>query len=346
MENFMSKLNSLFKISIIFYLLILLCIYYKYFLLKEKYEKSNDNNVLFDYKKQQNDFCKNNKKYFNKMIEDQIILKNVKIQEYSYNMYIYKNYDIVSKTIAKTGKFETPETINIINALLYYKNKKNIINNNDIYMLDIGGNIGWYPSFFGRFGYSIITFEPLETNYYIQYKNYCLINQKSNVVIVNKGIYIEEKTCDHYIQKNNIGNGMIVCNKKKISNKWLDISFKKYKKVTLTKLSNFIPFLSDKNLAFIKLDIEGAEGKALESGIDLISKYHVPFLLIEFSPPYLEEQGTDPHRFIQLFTSNGYYISIIDFLNKRYISETELFKKFSKKCYQINIYLIHKDIIN
>ena len=54
-------------------------------------------------------------------------------------------------------------------------------------MLDIGGNIGWYPSFLGRFGYSILSFEPLETNYYVLNKNYCLMNN-SNVIIITKGI--------------------------------------------------------------------------------------------------------------------------------------------------------------
>ena len=32
----------------------------------------------------------------------------------------------------------------------------------------------------------------------------------------------------------------------------------------------------------IKMDIEGSEGKAFESGIELITKYHVPFILMEY----------------------------------------------------------------
>ena len=33
-------------------------------------------------------------------------------------------------------------------------------------MLDIGGNIGWYPSLLGRYGYTILTFEAYPNNYY------------------------------------------------------------------------------------------------------------------------------------------------------------------------------------
>jgi hypothetical protein len=37
--------------------------------------------------------------------------------------------------------------------------KITFVKNEDIFMLDIGGNLGAYPSFFGKFGYSILTFE-------------------------------------------------------------------------------------------------------------------------------------------------------------------------------------------
>ena len=34
-------------------------------------------------------------------------------------------------------------------------------------MIDIGGNIGWYPTYLGTFKYTIITFEPYSKNYYV-----------------------------------------------------------------------------------------------------------------------------------------------------------------------------------
>ena len=70
------------------------------------------------------------------------------------------------KSVETVGAFEKEPSINIFNALKYYKTKNHIINNKDIYMLDIGGNIGWYPSFLGRYGYTILSFEPFEINNY------------------------------------------------------------------------------------------------------------------------------------------------------------------------------------
>ena len=232
--------------------------------------ETDSNNILLPYIKQQNDFCNNNTQKYNKLIEEQIILQEVNLSGIIYEMYVYRQLNFMTGHFKKYKSYEKVETINILEALQYYGKKKNITNNKNIFMLDIGGNIGWYPSFLGRFGYSILSFEPLETNYYVLNKNYCLMNNNSNVVIITKGIDNEEKTCDYYVHVNNPGNGMVLCDKKKINNNYLNNQFKKLKEVSLTKLSNFIPYLSDKNLALIKVDIEGAEGKAFESGIELL----------------------------------------------------------------------------
>ena len=290
------------------------------------------------YKDEQNDFCDNPSKYYKNYIEEQIELQNVSLLGLTYKMYIYKKKHFMS-SIKKNGVYEKKETINILNALQYYSRIKNIFNNKEIFMIDIGGHTGWYPSFFGRLGYSILSFEPLEMNYYILRKNLCLMKKYSNIVIITKGINNYEMICDYYKHGNNMGNGMIICNKKNISK---GINFQKISQVSLVKLSRYIPFLSKKNIALIKIDIEGNEGKAIESGFDLINKYRVPFILIEFTPIFLKEHGTDPNKFLKLFIKNGYKISIHGFLSNNYISIEDIFK-ITK--YQINLYFIHSSII-
>ena len=88
----------------------------------------------------------------------------------------------------------------------------------------------------------------------------------------------------------------------------------------MTKLSSFLPYLSNKNIAIIKLDIEGGEGKAIEGGIELIIKYHVPYIFSEYNPNMLKRHGTNPIKFLQLFINNGYKISLKGFLSKSYVS--------------------------
>ena len=203
-------------------------------------------------------------------------------------------------------------------------------------MLDIGGNIGIYPSYLGRFGYSILSFEPSPINYYISNKNYCNYRNKSNVILINKGLSNEEKTCNYYLNIGNKGNGIILCND--FINKEIKSQFLKESNVIITKFSNFIPYLLNKYLALMKIDIEGNEGKVIESGIDLINKYHIPYIFLEFSPLLLKEHGTDPRNFLLLFLDNGYKISLDGFFSNNYISIEQLITQYKK---QAKIYLIY-----
>ena len=213
---------------------------------------------------------------------------------------------------------------NFLNILIYYGKKNNITNNKDIFMLDIGGNLGAYPSFLGKFGYSILTFEASPRNYYILNKNYCLNNKNSNIILINKGISNQEKICNYFTHIESIGNGILLCDEKKKNFRVKEYHFTKTFEVSLTKLSNFIPFLSSKNLAVIKIDIEGAEGKVIEEGIELINKFHIPYIFSEYNTKLLKKHGTDPKKYLQYFTTNGYKISLKGFLSKSYVTIDEI----------------------
>ena len=241
----------------------------KYISKLEKIEmnKSNDefnqaiNEKLID---EQNNFCKN-LNYFNQKFEDLILLSNSSFLG-NFQMYIYKNRDSISKNIRYKKQWEAKETNNLLNALNYYSNKTGI-KKEDIYILDIGANIGWYSIALGRFGYKIFAFEPYEMNNYILKKNYCL-NKGISLTIINKGLDTEEKICYRYTFVGSEGNGMVICDKNVTFPYFIDK--KRGIEIKLTKLSNYIKFLSDKNLALIKMDVEGCEGKVIESGIELI----------------------------------------------------------------------------
>lgn len=87
-------------------------------------------------------------------------------------MFIYKQKDDVSNSLLKKGIWEGKETKSILTALSYYSIKLNLPKN-DIYVVDIGSNIGWYSLILGKKGYQIISFEASNFNYYILLKNYC-----------------------------------------------------------------------------------------------------------------------------------------------------------------------------
>jgi len=303
-------------------------------LLEITFEKF-DENIFQELKNQQIEFCNNQTKYIKEEYEKQIKLAKIDLLNKSFYMYIYQKEDYVSNYIIKEKNWEGKDTKNLIDALNYYSSVKNIKNDN-IFILDIGANIGWHSIFLGKYGYQILSFEPSDINIYILRKNYCL-NPNLNVIFIKKGLYNEEKKCEHYILTGNIGNGMTICDN---SNVTLPYYLRKRGETYMTKLSNFIEFLSTKNLALIKIDVEGSEEKAIESGIELITKYHVPFIFLEFTPESLRIHRTNPMKFLEMFENNGYKFPKHNFFDNKYYTKQELVGK----CL-INLYIVYSDII-
>ena len=301
---------------------------------KTNHIKENSINNEIEYLKyHQLYFCENQNLFNNSLIEEQLKSVKVNFNNITFDMIVYKYNDVVSNFISNLGTWELKETESILSSLFYYSRKKNITKN-DIFMLDIGANIGWYSLFLGKNGFNIISFEPSKKNYYILLKNYCL-NHDINMTIVNKGLDLDEKKCNLYHPLGNLGNAHLFCDIPKL-NKTNYFS----EEIKLSKLSNYIEYLKDKNLALIKLDIEGSEGRAILGGIDLIFKYHIPFIFMEFTPRLLRKKGTEPKDLLEMFEKNGYKISEHNFLSQEYSSIEELIYKP-----QTNIYISYENFI-
>ena len=285
----------------------------------------------------QNNFCDKEEENKIQKYENLIKIAKVDFNSTNFSMYVYKTSDTVSRSIMYSHNWEANNTKKILKALEYYSEKKKL-NKKDIYLIDIGANVGWYTYFLGKIGYNIMSFEASKINNYILYKNYCL-NRDINVTIINKGLDVEDKKCKLKIVSYNIGDGMILCdNRDKLI---LDFNGEIFDDIELTKLGKYTKFLSEKNLAFIKLDVEGAEGTVFEGGKEIIDKYHVPFIMMEFEVRLLESHGTKVLNFLEFFENNGYKFSLIDFFSKEYISSSELIQIKRNK----NLFVVYEKIL-
>ena len=235
-------------------------------------------------------------------------------------MFVYKTNDTVSKGIRNSHRWEASHTLKVLKALEYYSKKRNL-ENKDIYLLDIGSNIGWYTYYLGKYGYKVLSFEANKINNYISYKSYC-INKDVNVTLINKGLDKEDKICTLKTVDIDRGNGMIFWENRE--KRYDSFNGDNFNNVELIKLSRFYKYLSKKNLAFMKLDVEGSEANVLEGGKELITKYHIPFIKMEYQFKMIETHRVNPLEFLQFFENNGYKISLKDFFSKEYISSSEL----------------------
>ena len=160
-----------------------------------------------------------------------------------------------------------------------------------------------------------------------------------NVTLINKGLDVEDKICTLKTVPFNRGNGMIFCENREKS--LIDFTGDKFDNIELTKLSRYYKYLSNKNLAFIKIDVEGSEAIVLEGGKELINKYHVPFIKMEFEVRTIEAHRMNALEFLQFFENNGYKISLKDFFSKKYISSSELIQSKDNN----DIYIVYEKFL-
>ena len=292
------------------------------------------------YQDLQNRFCDNILNYINRELENDIILYNVSLNDTQFDIFIYNDYDYYSWQIKLNQSFEGEATLHMLNAIQYYADKNDYLND-DIVIFDIGSNVGWYSTFFGTYKYTVLSFEPLPKNDYVLRKNFCRNNKnyaepQSTITIINEVLYPIETFCDYYKDIKNSKKNLVLCDKSKEKN--LDKDYIKIDTIKTNKLSNFIPLINDKRMTLLRFDLEYEGEMAIESGKELITKYHIPFVFIEFNMLMFALHETRPQDFLRFFTQNGYKISLNGFLTKQFISVEDIMKT---NFVTINLYLVY-----
>jgi len=292
------------------------------------------------YQDLQNRFCDNILNHINRELENDIILYNVSLNDTQFDIFIYNDYDYYSWQIKLNQSFEGEATLHMLNAIQYYADKNDYLND-DIVIFDIGSNVGWYSTFFGTYKYTVLSFEPLPKNDYVLRKNFCRNNKnyaepQSTITIVNEVLYPIETFCDYYKDIKNSKKNLVLCDKSKEKN--LDKDYIKIDTIKTNKLSNFIPLINDKRMTLLRFDLEYEGEMAIESGKELITKYHIPFVFIEFNMLMFALHETRPQDFLRFFTQNGYKISLNGFLTKQFISVEDIMKT---NFVTINLYLVY-----
>ena len=297
------------------------------------------NKNLSYYQEIQNNFCNNAHLSINKQFEEKIMLYNISLNHTTFDMFIYNSFDFLSYQIQLNQSLQGEATLNMLSALKYIGDKY-ALENDDIAIIDIGANVGWYTTFFGYFKYTVLSFESLPENNYILKKNFCRNNKDffgnlSSVYIINEVLYPFETYCDYYKDKKNSKKNLVLCDKSKEKN--LDKDYIKIDQVKTTKLSNFLPLITNKHVILIRLDLEYEGEMAILSGKELIYKYHIPFIFIEFNMLMFALHETRPQDFLRFFTENGYKISLKGFLTDEFISVEEIMRT---NFITINLYLV------
>ena len=293
--------------------------------------KNNKMNLKY-YQNIQKNFCDNIRNYYNKDLEKNITLINIALNDIIFDMFIYKEL----YNFSFDNYIQKENIFHLLNILKYYSNK-NDYSEKEILIINIGANTGLYSLIFCLLKYSVLFFEPFPSKYYLSKKNFCRNSKNflidyAPVTIIDKALYPNKTFCDYYKDIKNKKKDLIICEKK---GKIIDDDYIKLDIIETLKLNDFIPSYNRKiTLLIIDLEFEGE--MMIKSGKDLITKFHIPFIFIEFNIGIFKIHETDPKNFLYFFTKNGYKISLNGFLSNEFITIENLFlSNFST----INLYI-------
>lgn len=186
--------------------------------------------------------------------------------------------------------------------------------------VDVGANIGYFTNLFLRLAPKgkVFAFEPCKKTFYVMVKH---ITAKERVLPFNIGISDKKGGALLYISESHPQNAMY-----------------EQDNTVGTQLTYFLPldyFLTGKHVDFIKMDIQGAELKALKGAERVLQQNKNIKLLLEFSPYCLVRcSGLNaPTELISFLITHGFRIKDVktgrtvntgadlheyDFRNKKY----------------------------
>ena len=195
-------------------------------------------------------------------------------------------------------------------------------------VLDIGANIGYYTLLFARIvgplG-KVYAFEPEPSTFKLLKKNISVNNYK-NVCLVNKAVSDTESKIPFYVSKNNLGGHSIYKPDKGSSKTFVDA-------IILDKYFN-----NDFKVDFIKIDIEGAEVKALKGMKNIIKRSPELKILTEINPFMLSKSGTGVKELFDYITDLGFTFYLLDYKNNKLVKSDKNNIIKLKRC--VNILLV------
>jgi FkbM family methyltransferase len=188
-------------------------------------------------------------------------------------------------------------------------------------VIDIGANIGYYTLIFARLvgeEGKVYAFEPEPGNFSLLKKN-VEINGYKNIILVQKAVSNETGKARLYLSKSNAVDHRI----------YDTHDGRSCIEIGSIRLDDY--FSNNNKINFIKMDIQGAEGKALQGMTQILKSNHDLKVMMEFSPIGLERQKMDPEETLKLLTASGFKLNEIMEREKRIkpVDVADLLKKYT-----------------
>lgn len=205
-----------------------------------------------------------------------------------YKIFINRKDFAVSSHLLMDKIYEPTET-NLVRSQ---------INKGDI-VVDMGANIGYYTLIFAELvggDGKVFAFEPDPDNFSLLSKN-VKENKFDNIVLVNKAVSDINGKTKLYLSEDNKGDHRIYDSGENRDSVVVDVVY----------LDDFLSEYKNK-IDFIKMDIQGAEGNALNGMINILKNNKKIKILAEFWPMGLDNFCFNSRNFLETLEDCGFNI--------------------------------------
>jgi FkbM family methyltransferase len=209
----------------------------------------------------------------------------------------------VSGEIAKSGVWERPIVEDMLDTL---RGLETTTTANDIDLLDIGGNIGWFSFALAQHGYRAVAFEPFRQNRNLMKLTACLNpGVAPRVTVYRHGLGESADDCDlmSWVGHNH-GNGVTRCGSQRSGSG--DARFKLVDSITVRRFDTLMA-ADPRRVNLLKIDTEGFELFALRGAEAMFQsaarRPHV--LYTEFAPYMLSSHACDPVAYVAFMKQHG-----------------------------------------
>ena len=227
-----------------------------------------------------------------------------------FKIEIYRANDIVSNQIKMSGAWDLSK-LRLFQKIVGDYSREKGIPLNELTFVDIGGNIGWFSLSMAAMGLEVMSFEPMASNIDMMRRSLCnKTNIKSGisrrVELFPFGLGPKEESCIVYSGNINEGDGVTMCGKTEEEITIPDGYAIRGK--IITKRLDDVASSEGKNIALVKMDVEGYESHVVEGGRSFLLDSKIPFIVAEFVPQWMKDLGGDPERMINRFYDAGYKV--------------------------------------
>jgi FkbM family methyltransferase len=170
-------------------------------------------------------------------------------------------------------------------------------------VLDIGGHIGFYTLLLARLAGPagrVLSFEPDPVNFALLQQN-VVLNRCANVSLYNLALSDKAGTTSLYLCSDNAGDHRL----------WPAAESRPTVQVATIALDQFLD-PEQTSIRFIKMDIQGAEGAALEGMKMLLRRQSRLALMTEFWPFGMRGCGGRAEEFLRVLTELQFSLYLID----------------------------------